>query len=96
MSSRRLRLNGPAVDLPVCRCLECGAICNSGHNLGDEPAWEIEPGDCAICGTCGALMVYDEQLHLRHPTTEERAEIETSREFAQAARQVAARRAQWN
>lgn len=59
------------------RCLGCG----KQHHLhaqvmrsGDTPAMPT-PGDCAVCFSCGYIMIYTPDIEFREPTPEEMAQI---------------------
>jgi hypothetical protein len=71
--------------VPPSPCPWCGEdlTAASGVNHPNNP----EPGDCTICIYCAGWCIFDEQLLLRKPTSEEQAEIDSIHEaqLAQAA-----------
>ncbi len=61
--------------LPESSCPGCGKILDSATNLGDEPG--IDPGDYVVCITCGTLLRYDANLHVKKATKRELRELQT-------------------
>lgn len=58
------------------RCVNCGEWINSASAIRHEH--KPSEGDVTICLYCKAVMVFNADLSLRNPTTEELAEIEKS------------------
>jgi hypothetical protein len=52
--------------LPSSACVECGHIVTACNGDG-RPS----PGDFSLCIRCTSLSVFDEDLKLRYPTTDE-------------------------
>lgn len=51
-------------------CPHCGYVANCSSNLEDEDLRPV-PGDPNICVDCVELSLYDDDLQLRLPTTDE-------------------------
>jgi hypothetical protein len=68
---RRARVKTSGI--PKSMCSQCGDV----HDYASDAYTKMVPrsGDVAICVTCGYFMVFADDLSLREPTAEERAEI---------------------
>jgi len=80
-----LAVVGPAIDVATMRvgidhklddalvCPECGKPLNgaSGIDTDNGP----DPGDFSVCIYCGTILVFSEDIKLRHPTAEEMKDI---------------------
>ena len=56
--------------MPICVCTACGYT--PDRATGDGSPFQ---GDVSICGRCGNIAVFDDELRLRAPTDKERGEI---------------------
>ena len=62
----------PQVHVPESVCTKCGFkpdAASAVNETGKQVA--PTPGDATLCATCGHAMVFDDNLMLRDPTTEE-------------------------
>jgi RNase P subunit RPR2 len=71
--------------LPKSVCQNCGKPLDAAARpQADEP--RPGPGDVTVCLGCGHIMVYADDMNLRHPTGEEMAEIAGDPEIIEAQR----------
>ena len=59
--------------LPACVCASCGA----DNDAATDPLREFAPmpGDVSICLKCGHLGIFDGEMQVRDPTSEEMYEL---------------------
>jgi hypothetical protein len=61
---------------PEGKCLSCGHVVSAAFSA-DEDDNPPRGGNATICIQCGHAMIFNEDLTLREPTEEEKAEIDT-------------------
>ena len=62
----------PQVNVPESRCTKCGFKADAASSVNDAGKKQTPtPGDATLCATCGHAMIFDDNLMLRDPTTEE-------------------------
>lgn len=66
---------------PPNKCLLCGAMLDAATSMGNKSA--PDPGSLSICGECGAVSVFADDLTLRPLTDVEVREITSSDETMQ-------------
>lgn len=76
---------GPDCRTPPNKCSNCGYLLDACFGLGHDS--QPGPGSVSICGRCGKITLFDENLELRDPTEAERTEI-LSLPSVQAARRA--------
>lgn len=67
-------------------CRRCGKQLDT--NTAVEEGAQPKPDDISICGYCGTLSLYSEDLRLRAPTPEERLELQRSPAWDMIARAI--------
>jgi hypothetical protein len=65
---------GEMTDMPEHACLNCGSINDALSAIAEEKV-KPSPGDATICIKCGHLMIFDDNLQVRNPTSEELIEL---------------------
>jgi hypothetical protein len=60
---------GRDLRVPMSRCTNCGEENDGALGIGVDKS--PRPGDYSLCIECGHLMVFDEQLKVRDPTSAE-------------------------
>lgn len=71
-------------DIPECRCPHCGALIHAASSLDHQHL--PSPGLPVVCGYCGEINVFAEDLTVRLPTAREMAEIMDSSEWPEMQR----------
>jgi hypothetical protein len=61
--------------LPISPCPACGYITDAATLMNPELDLLPNPGDFSICIKCKETLVFDNDLKLREPTTEELNEM---------------------
>jgi hypothetical protein len=75
--------------LPPAKCLECNQPLNAAGSF-EHPGELPKPGDLYVCGKCGAVMLYADDLTPRGMTEPEMQElIEDTETMNELARSVA-------
>ena len=62
-------------------CPFCGIRTDSVMDIqlqGKQP----KPGDVSVCARCASIAIFDDELGLRYPTTEEQAVIDSNPKIA--------------
>jgi hypothetical protein len=65
---------GKTTRTPACRCPYCGRKLSAASHFSEEVA--PHPGDISICIGCGEVLLFDEGLRVRRPTTAELIELQ--------------------
>ena len=74
MMRRPLKM-GKSQLMPRSTCTACGHMTDLACSISDDGEHKPESGDFTICLLCGHLMVFNEVLELRDPTTDEIIEM---------------------
>lgn len=64
--------------LPNSRCWQCRVVYDGAYAVDANKLAVPDPGDVALCGNCGAINIYDEDLMRAQPTAEQMAEIQAN------------------
>lgn len=78
------------------RCIECGEVLKHARLVDPLDSGEVNPGDCSMCGSCGALAVFTDELTLRPLTPDEIEEIRAQPGYRAAMHLLRAKKAPWN
>ena len=66
------------------KCTNCGKRMTAASTPDDRPTRAPSPGDVAVCLYCHHLMIYDADMSLRDPTSDELAEVAGDPEILEA------------